>query len=241
MSNNSFASQGLGGALGGRLGGGGGAARDVLSRSILEHSQAGAGNTSIMDLMTGHAAPSQGEMANRSMSIVKRERSFLSSQKSFFSKKPPEMAAMASAPQATGNIDADDESMSDESEGGVVKKVDAFSDEQSESDDSQDCVIETEGKVKSTGFFHKLRLRDIMKSKGAKKVEIFREGESEEYNSEVDGEIELDTAGVNYDILGVRERTNSIHTPLLNLVLRYEELPEDFDEMLTFDNLHKAR
>ena len=79
MSNNSFASQGLGGALGGRLGGGGGAARDILSRSILEHSQAGAANTSIMDLMTGHAAPSHGEMANRSMSIVKRERSFLSS------------------------------------------------------------------------------------------------------------------------------------------------------------------
>ena len=80
-----------------------------------------------------------------------------------------------------------------------------------------------------------------MKSKGAKQVEIFREGESEEYNSEVDGEIELDTAGVNYDILGVRERGCQIHTPLLNLVLRYEELPEDFDEMLTFDNLHKAR
>ena len=80
-----------------------------------------------------------------------------------------------------------------------------------------------------------------MKSKGAKQVDIFREGESEEYNSEVDGEIELDTAGVNYDILGVRERGCPIHTPLLNLVLRYEELPEDFDEMLTFDNLHRAR
>lgn len=80
-----------------------------------------------------------------------------------------------------------------------------------------------------------------MKSKGAKQVEIFREGESEEYNSEVDGEIELDTAGVDYDILGVRERSNQVHTPLLNLILRYEELPEDFDEMLTFNNLHKAR
>ena len=229
MSNNSFASQGLGGALGARLGGGGGAARDILSRSILEHSVAGAGNTSIMDLMTGHAAPTQGEMANRSMSIVKRERSFLSSQKSFFSKKPPELAAKA-APQNAVDIDADDESMSDESEGGVVKKVDAFSDEQSDSDDSQDCVVETEGKVKSTGFFHKLRLRDIMKAKGAKQVEIFREGESEEYNSEVDGELELDTPGVNYDILGVREGSSQIHTPLLNLILRYEELPEDFED-----------
>ena len=47
-----------------------------------------------------------------------------------------------------------------------------------------------------------------MKSKGAKQVDIFREGESEEYNSEVDGEVELDTDGVNYDILGIRERDN---------------------------------
>ena len=43
---------------------------------------------------------------------------------------------MASAPQNAGKIDADDESMSEASTGGVVKKVDAFSDEQSESDDS---------------------------------------------------------------------------------------------------------
>ena len=240
MSNNSFASQGLGGALGGRLGGGGGNARDILSRSILENSMAGAGNTSIMDLMTGHAAPTQNEMANRSMSIVKRERSFLSSQKSFFSKKPPELAARA-APQNAANNDADDETISDESAGGVVKKVDAFSDEQSDSDASEDCVVETEAKVKSTGFFHKLRLRDIMKAKGQRQVEIFREGESEEYNSEVDGELELENAGVNYDILGVRERSSQIHAPLLNLVLRYEELPEDFDDMLTFDELHRAR
>ena len=65
----------------------------------------------------------------------------------------------------------DGESFSDDSEGGVIKKVEAFSDENSdESEDSQDCVVETTEKVKSTGFFHKLRLKDIMsKQKGNKK------------------------------------------------------------------------
>ena len=66
MSNASFVSQGLGGGLGTRFGGGGNP-RDILSRSIMENSRNGAGNTSIMDLMTGHAAPSMAEMANRSM------------------------------------------------------------------------------------------------------------------------------------------------------------------------------
>jgi len=66
MSNASFVSQGIGGRFGG---GGGGAARDILSQSIMERSMAGGGNTSIMDLMTGHSAPSMKEMANRSMSI----------------------------------------------------------------------------------------------------------------------------------------------------------------------------
>lgn len=68
MGNNSFVS-GMGGGLGGRLGGGGNA-KDILSRSIMENSMAaGTGNmnTSIMDLMTGHAAPSMKEIANRSM------------------------------------------------------------------------------------------------------------------------------------------------------------------------------
>ena len=55
------------------------------------------------------------------------------------------------------------DSYSDASDGGEIKKVDAFSDENSDDSDSQDCVIETDSKVKSTGFFHKLRLRDIMK------------------------------------------------------------------------------
>ena len=69
--------------------------------------------------------------------------------------------------------------------------MEAFSDENSEESDSQDCVVETDSKVKSTGFFHKLRLRDIMKQKGGKsKADVFREGESEEYNSEVDSQQE---------------------------------------------------
>ena len=91
MGNNSFVSAGMGaaaGGLGGRFGGGG-AAKDILSRSILENSMAGGGNTSIMDIMTGHAAPTMKEIANRSMQMSKpREHSFVSSQKSFFSKKP---------------------------------------------------------------------------------------------------------------------------------------------------------
>ena len=51
-----------------------------------------------------------------------------------------------------------------------------------------------------------------MKQKGNKKTEIFREGESEEYNSEVDGDLDLDdTPAINYDILGVREGKNELH------------------------------
>ena len=77
MSNASFVSQGLGGRFGA---GGGSAAKDILSQSIMERSMAGAGNTSIMDLMTGHAAPTMKDFANRSMSISKpRESSFVSS------------------------------------------------------------------------------------------------------------------------------------------------------------------
>ena len=79
MGNNSFVS-GMGGGLTGRLGGGGNA-KDILSRSILENSMIGGGaNTSIMDLMTGHAAPSMKEIANRSMQMTNpREHSFVSS------------------------------------------------------------------------------------------------------------------------------------------------------------------
>ena len=65
MGNNSFVSAGLGTGLGNRFGGG--AAKDILSRSIMENSMAGNGNTSIMDIMTGHAAPTMKEIANRSM------------------------------------------------------------------------------------------------------------------------------------------------------------------------------
>ena len=60
MSNNSFVSQGLGG--GSRFGNVGGNAKDILSMSIMENSRAGNANTSIMDIMTGHAAPSMKEI-----------------------------------------------------------------------------------------------------------------------------------------------------------------------------------
>ena len=86
-----------------------------------------------------------------------------------------------------------------------IKKVECISDSDSDSDD---CVVEQDDtKTKSTGFFHKLRLRNLVRSKGAKKgAEEFREGESDEYNSEVDGEIEIeDHNGMNFDILGVRD------------------------------------
>ena len=67
----------------------------------MDNSMAGAGNTSIMDLMTGHSAPSMKEIANRSMSVFKKEDSFCSSQKSFFSKKPKELQRGGGA-QAAG-------------------------------------------------------------------------------------------------------------------------------------------
>ena len=135
MGNNSFVS-GMGGGLGGRFGGGGGNAKDILSRSILENSMAaGGGNTSIMDLMTGHAAPSMKEIANRSMQMSKpREHSFVSSQKSFFSKKAKEPKGLKKVTNTDNMLD--DVSFSSCSDGGEVKKVEAFSDENSEESDS---------------------------------------------------------------------------------------------------------
>ena len=134
----------------------------------------------------------------------------------------------------------DDDSFSSDSEGGAVKKVEAFSDEDSDMSNSEDCVVETKQNIKSTGFFQKQRLRDIIKKTGKGKVDIFREGESEEYNSEVDGDISIEDAGINYDILDVKKGENKIHQPLLDLITRYEELPEDFENMLTFENKRKA-
>ena len=79
-----------------------------------------------------------------------------------------------------------------------------------------------------------------MKSKGQNKVEVFREGESEEYNSEVDGEeINVDEFVVNYDILGVRDGECQAHQVVFNLVMKYEELPEDWEEQLTYENRRK--
>jgi len=72
-------------------------------------------------------------------------------------------------------------------------------------------------------------------------VTAFREGESEEYNSEVDGDMSMEDNGVNYDILGVRDASSSAHKPLLNLVMRFEELPDDFEECLTFEQRRKTK
>ena len=76
MSNASFVSQaGLG--LGGKIGRA--TPSDVLSRSIMEHNNAG-GNTSIMDIMSGYNMPMGGDLNNRSMSMNKgQSRSFLKS------------------------------------------------------------------------------------------------------------------------------------------------------------------
>lgn len=80
-----------------------------------------------------------------------------------------------------------------------------------------------------------------MKSKGQdKKNDIFREGESEEYNSEVDGELDFEDTGICYDIMNVKAGDNACHAPLLDLIARYEELPDDFEEALTYENKRKA-
>lgn len=237
MSNgNSFISQGMGG---GRFGGGGSKATNILSQSIMENSMAGGANTSIMDLMTGHSAPSMKEMANRSMSISQpKEHSFVSSQKSFFSKKPKGLMASKqdTVPAKDDKKDDNQYLITDgefsSSEGGDIKKVCDFSDDNSEGSESSDCVVESSAKVKSTGFFHKLRLRDIMKQKGqGKENDIFREGESDEYNSEVDGEPSLDgEPEINYDLLDITGQDHPLHNDLLNLVKNHEELPDDWED-----------
>ena len=88
MSNASFVSQaGLG--LGGKIGSA--ARNDVLSRSIMEHNNAG-GNTSIMDIMSGYNLPITGDLNNKSMSMNKgQSRSFIKSQSSFYSRDKNEL------------------------------------------------------------------------------------------------------------------------------------------------------
>ena len=126
--------------------------------------------------------------------------------------------------------------MSNSSGGGEIKRVDAFSDEDSNSSDSEDCeIIDDNSKVKSTGFFEKLKLRTMLKSKGQKKCDIFREGESDEYNSEVDGDdLDLEPPQINYDILGVRDGKDNTHSILLELIDKHEEVPEDLEDRLTY-------
>jgi len=60
----------------------------------------------------------------------------------------------------------------------------------------------------------------MLKSKGQKKVDAFREGESDEYNSEVDGDdFNIEAPTINYDILDVRMGEKKIHQTLVKLVM----------------------
>ena len=121
------------------------------------------------------------------------------------------------------------DSMSSDGSDCEIKKVDCMTESESDSDD---CVIEQDdSKVKSTGFFHKLRLKNLVRSKGGAKkgMDEFREGESEEYNSEVDGEIEIEAeSGMNFDILGVREGDHRAHKAVVDSIFHFEDLPEDY-------------
>jgi len=40
--------------------------------------------------------------------------------------------------------------------------------------------------------------------------------------------------------MNVKAGDNVAHAPLLNLIERYEELPDDFEEALTYENKRKA-
>ena len=56
-----------------------------------------------------------------------------------------------------------------------------------------------------------MKLKDTL-AKDTKKVQAFREGESEEYNSEVDGDdLDIDTQEINYDILDIGDPKNNYH------------------------------
>jgi hypothetical protein len=229
MSNASFMSNAGLGALAGRGGGG----KDILSNSIMELSMAGggAGNTSIMDLRTGYDKSNMRDMSNMSLVLGKKggERSFVSNRQgdSFYSKKRE--------PQNK----EDDIAMADDSasmcsgSAGDIQRVDSDS-------DSDDCEIEnTDAKARSTGFFKKMLLRENLKIKPTK-LTVFREGESDEYNSEVDG-LELDVPELTYDIEGISHSSSAYHQPLLELVVKFGELPEDFENLLTFDAHLKRR
>lgn len=51
-------------------------------------------------------------------------------------------------------------------------------------------------------------------------MDAFREGESDEYNSEVDGDdFNIEAPLINYDILDVRKGEKKIHQNLVKLVM----------------------
>jgi hypothetical protein len=76
-------------------------------------------------------------------------------------------------------------------------------------------IVAGDQKLKTAGFFQKMKLKDTLAT-DKKAVQAFREGESEEYNSEVDGDsIDLDIANVNYDILNIYDTESIYHYKIL--------------------------
>ena len=215
MSNASYISAaGLG--LGGKLQS---AQKDILSRSIMENHNAG-GNTSIMDIMSGYNMPmNTRELNNKSMSMNKgQQRSFIKSQSSFYSKDPNQVKNANESSDSGGEvIQVDDNNMSD----------------------SDDCVIEEkETKAKGTGFYYKQQLKETVKK--AKVTDAFREGESDEYDSEAD-DIDVDMDALDYDLLRIREGHGEYHAELLALVMKFGGIEEEVMDSLTFKKAIRSK
>ena len=107
--------------------------------------------------------------------------------------------------------DSSDSGMDSEGDVQVVQSFESGSD--SDSDDVE--IVTANDKLKSAGFFQKMYMKDTL-AKDKKNIQAFREGESDEYNSEVDGDsIDIDTAEVNYDILEVHDTKTVYHKQTL--------------------------
>ena len=187
----------------------------------MENNNAG-GNTSIMDIMSGYNLPMNGDLTNKSMRMNKgQSRSFVKSQSSFYSKNKSERK----------------QDQSDDS-GGEILQVDQFDDEKDS--DSDDCVIETaETKAHGTGFFYKQQLKQTVKK--AKITENFREGESDEYDSEAE-DLDINLEQLDFDLLKVKSGTSVYHQELIHLITKFGGIPEEITENLTYkQTLRKAQ
>ena len=87
--------------------------------------------------------------------------------------------------------------------------------------------------MKSTGFYYKAMLRENIKDKLSPQNECFREGESEDYDSEDADDIDFDTPVVNFDIVGVKDEAHAFHKTVMNLVAKHTEDFEELNESLT--------